>query len=253
MSAAAPADWYRTSFAENHAALYRAEDGPGQVALAMEILRPAGGERVLDLACGTGGRLLELCRRGFDAVGSDVRQGLLEAALGESEIAGLEPWFIEGDPRELGAVEDFDIVLSLGAGAFGHCGSDEEDLRAFEAVAAALRPGGRLLAQLPNRLNVEAALPDRTWIESDGARDTIEQRWDGNAGRIQGTRASVLLDDPDLEDTAPSPFQRRVYSLEELETMLERAGLTLAGIYNEAGANRPPLVEQWEVYVVARK
>lgn len=253
MSVGAPVDWYRSSFAENNLALYGATGGAEKVALAVRILRPSGGERVLDLACGAGGRLLELCRRGFEVVGNDPDPFLLEAALGESQAAGLEPWFIEADPRELGAVEDFDIALSLGGGAFGHYGSDEEDRRALEAVATALRPGGRLLAQLPNRLKVESGLPARTWIEADGARDTIKQRWDEATGQIEGTRASVMLDDPDMEDGEPFPFQRRFYSIEELERLLERAGLTLSAVYDEEGAERPPDAEQWEVYVEARK
>ena len=144
-------------------------------------------------------------------------------------------------------------MLSLGAGAFGHYGSDEQDLRALEAVARALRPGGRLLAQLPNRLKVEAELPERTWIEADGARDTIEQRWDAAAAVLEGTRASELLDDPGWEDPELAPFNRRVYSLAELEPMLERAGLTLTGVYDEAGAERPPTPEQWEIYVEATR
>jgi hypothetical protein len=55
MSAAAPVDWYRTSFAEDHSALYGASGGVEKVALAERILRPSGGERVLGLACGAGG------------------------------------------------------------------------------------------------------------------------------------------------------------------------------------------------------
>lgn len=261
MSAVAPVDWYRSSFAENNFALYGAGNGPEKVALAIEILRLAGGERVLDLACGAGGRLLELCRRGFDVVGSDVDSDLIEAAWLESDVAGLEPWFIIADPRELDVREqrepevrgEFDIVLSLGAGAFGHFGSDEDDLLAFEAVARALRPGGRLLMQLPNRLRVEAGLPERSWIEADGVRDTIEQRWAGEVGRIEGTRASVVLDDPGWVEEGPVPFQRRVYSLAELEQILDRAGLSLAGVYDEQGAERPPTAEQHELYVEARR
>jgi SAM-dependent methyltransferase len=253
MSGAAPADWYRTSFAEDNLALYGATGGPEKVALALRILRPSGGERVLDLACGAGGRLLELCRRGFDVVGSDVDPDLVEAALAESELAGLEPWFIVADPRELEAEEDFDIVLSLGAGAFGHFGSDEEDLRAFAAVARALRPGGRLLMQLPNRLRVEAGLPERSWFEADGARDTIEQRWNERTGQIEGTRASVLLEDPGWGPPSPAPFRRRVHSLAELERILDRAGLSLAGVYDEQGAERAPTAGRYEIYVEATR
>jgi hypothetical protein len=38
-----------------------------------------------------------------------------------------------------------------------------------------------------------------------------------------------------------------------LEQILDRAGLTLTGVYDEQGAERPPTAEQHEIYVVARR
>lgn len=107
--------------------------------------------------------------------------------------------------------------------------------------------------ELPNRLRVEADLPERAGLAADGARDTIKQRWVAAEGRLEGTRASILLDDPEWEDPGPQPFGRRIYSLAELEAILERAGLTLTGVYDAKGAERPPDADQHEIYIVARR
>jgi SAM-dependent methyltransferase len=252
MAGAVPADWYRTSFAPNFHSLYWEEGGEEKVALALSMLESEGRERVLDLACATGRRTLELCRRGFDVVGVDIRQELLEVAACEAEMLDLWPHFLEVDPRYLDFEGEFDLVLSLGGGAFEHFDYDEENVRAFSTAARALRPGGRLLMQMPNVLHVEAHLPERTWLSGSGARDLIEQHWNEPIRRLDGTRTSMLeCEEP--EHAEPVPFQRRLYTVEELAEIFQSVGLLLADVFDEDGAPCAPTDLQQEIYVEARK
>jgi len=251
MGTGIPVDWYRTSFAPNFHALYWEEGGEEKVELALGMLEPDGHERVLDLACATGRRSLELSRRGFDVVGVDIRADLLEVAGCEAEMLDLWPFFVEEDPRYLDFEREFDLVLSLGGGAFEHFDFDEENLRAFKAAARALRPGGRLLMQVPNILHVEAHLPERLWISGAEATDLIEQFWNDATRRMDGTRTSFLACESS-EDAEPVPFQRRLYSVEELAEIFESVGLRLADVFDEHGAPCVPTDVQQELYVEAR-
>lgn len=246
-----PADWYRTSFAPNFHSLYWEAGGVEKVDLALGMLRLGGRERVLDLACATGQRTLELSRRGFDVVGVDIRDDLLEVAAGEAQAQDLWPYFVEEDPRYLELEHEFDLVLSLGGGAFEHFDDDEENLRAFRAAARALRPGGRLLMQTPNVLHVEAHLPERVWLAESGSVDLIEQLWSGPTRRIDGTRISILADDPDLNQE-PVPFQRRLYSVEELAEIFAEVGMHLADVFDEDGNPCCPSDVEQQLYVEAR-
>jgi SAM-dependent methyltransferase len=250
MGAGVPVDWYRSSFSPNFHSLNWEEGGEEKAELALAILKPEGSERILDLACATGRRTLELCRRGFDVVGVDIRDGLLEVAGCEAERLGLWPYFVEEDPRYLEFDREFDLVLSLGGGALEHFDFDEENRRAFEAAARALRPGGRLLMQVPNVLHVESHLPERTWIAVNGAVELIEQFWNAPTRRIDGTRTSLLACEP-LEDAEPVPFQRRLYSIEELAEVFDSVGLHLADVFDEEGAPCVPSDVQQELYVEA--
>ncbi|HET9162083.1 MAG TPA: class I SAM-dependent methyltransferase [Solirubrobacterales bacterium] len=249
--AGVPVDWYRTSFAPNAGALYF-EDGGEEVAqLAIQMLELDGSERVLDLACATGRRTLELCREGFDVIGVDVCQGLLEVAGCEAEAEDLLPWFYEEDPRYMRFEREFDVVLSLGGGAFEHFDSDEENLRAFEAAARALRPGGRLLMQTPNVLYVEAHLADRTWFQGGETIELIEQHWNEPTRRLDGIRRTLVeFDTP--QDCDPVPFQRRIYTIEELAEIFESLGLHLADVFDEDGRPWSPGDAERELYVEAR-
>jgi SAM-dependent methyltransferase len=251
MQTAVPVDWYRNSFSPNFHALYWEEGGEEKAELALAMLRPDGYERILDLACATGRRTLELSRRGFDVVGVDIRDGLLEVAGCEAEMEDLWPYFVEEDPRYLDFHEEFDLVLSLGGGAFEHFDYDEENLRAFEAAARALRPGGRLLMQIPNVLYVEAHLPDRVWFTDSEAVELVEQHWNEPTRRLDGVRTTIL--DCELgEDAETAPFQRRLYTIEELAEVFDSVGLRLADVFDERGVPCAPSDVQQELYVEAR-
>jgi SAM-dependent methyltransferase len=247
-----PLDWYRTSFVPNFHALYWEEGGEEKAALALAMLEPDGHERILDLACATGRRTLELSRRGFNVVGVDIRDELLEVAGCEAECEGLWPHFVEEDPRYLQFEREFDLVLSLGGGAFEHFDFDEENLRAFEAAAKGLRKGGRLLMQMPNVLHVEAHLPERTWVTSGEAVDLVEQQWNEPIRRLDGTRMS-MLEAEGLEPTEAVPFQRRLYTVEELARVFECVGLALSDVFDEHGARCTPTDVQQELFVEATR
>lgn len=247
-----PVDWYRTSFAPNFHALYWEEGGEEKAALALAMLEPDGHERILDLACATGRRTLELSRRGFNVVGVDIRGELLEVAGCEAVSEDLWPHFVEENPRYLQFEREFDLVLSLGGGAFEHFDYDEENLQAFAAAARALRPGGRLLMQMPNVLHVEAHLPQRTWLAGGEALDLVEQHWNEPTRRLDGTRKSVIMGE-DAEDAEPVPFQRRLYLVEELAEVFESVGLALSDVFDEHGAPCTPTDTQQELFVEARK
>jgi SAM-dependent methyltransferase len=245
-----PADWYRTSFSADVDPLYFEGCGEEKARLALAMLQPDGHERILDLACAIGQRSLELCRHGFEVVGVDVCSELLEVAGGEAQLADLWPYFVEEDPRYLEFDHEFDLVLSLGGGALEHFDDDEQNLRAFVAARRALRPGGRLLMQIPNVLYVEDHLPERTWVETGEAIDLLEQDWNAATKRLDGVRRSILLEDPgDLE---PVPFQRRLYTVEELAEIFGSLDMRLADVFDEHGRHCVPSSLQQEIYVEAR-
>jgi SAM-dependent methyltransferase len=247
-----PIDWYRTSFAPDFHALFWEEEGEEKVDLALAMLEPDEHERFLDLACATGRRTLELSRRGFSAIGIDIHGCMLEVAGVEAREEGLWPEFHEKDPRYMDYEREFDVVLSLGGGAFEHFDYDEENLRAFEAAAGALRVGGRLLMQLPNVIYVEEHLPSKTWMSGSRALDLIEQHWDGMTRRLNVTRKS-MLEEEHYQGAEHVPLQRRLYSVEELAEIFESVGLLLVNVFDENGAPCTPTDVQKEIYVEAQK
>jgi SAM-dependent methyltransferase len=101
---------------------------------------PAPGDRVLDVACGTGNVALVAARRFTEVVGLDFAPNLLETARRRAAAEGTDITFVEGDAQAL-PFEDasFDVVLSVFGVQFA---PDQE--RAAAELLRVTRPGGTI-------------------------------------------------------------------------------------------------------------
>jgi len=98
------------------------------------------GERVLDVACGSGNTAIAAARRFADVTGIDYVPALLERARERAAAEGLEIEFLEGDAEAL-PFDDatFDCVLST----FGVMFAPDQERAAAELLRVC-RPGGRI-------------------------------------------------------------------------------------------------------------
>ncbi len=83
-------------------------------ASAVEAAAVAPGERVLDLACGTGNAALLAAMRGAEVTGIDPAERLLDVAAGRARAAGVEVTWTPGTATELPFGDgSFDAVVSV--------------------------------------------------------------------------------------------------------------------------------------------
>jgi SAM-dependent methyltransferase len=247
-----PEDWYAEAFDTASAEMAWTDRTAPEVDRVAKILQTRGDERVLDMACGSGRHSLELRRRGFEVVGTDISPDLIEIARRDAAEAGLEVEFVEADLRALDYEDDFDLVLNLNDGAIGYLESDEENLRAFATVARALRPGGRNLVQLPNVLYARERLPQRSWIPATSMVELVEHRWNKKAKRLEGLMVAARFGEV-LENLDGIEFSQRLYSIDELRDIYASVGMELLRVYNGSGRPKEPKASQFEIFVEARK
>jgi SAM-dependent methyltransferase len=247
-----PPDWYRSGFPPITAAMPWADRTEAEVDRAIMMLRPQGGERVLDLACGIGRHSLELRRRGFEVVGVDISPDLLEIAAGEAQLQHLDVEYIEADLRELDLRDEFDLVLSLNDGAVGYFETDAENRRTFEVVAQVLRAGGGHLMQLPNVLHAEAHLPKKSWIVGESTLELSDHRWNAENRYIEGSTVPIRLGEI-FDKYEEIPFRQRLYTVEELTEIYESVGMRLANTFAGSGKPRKPKPSQFEIFVEGRE
>jgi SAM-dependent methyltransferase len=160
----------------------------------------AEGERVLDVACGTGTLALSAARsaRNVRVTGVDGDPAILERARAK---AGNEVTFDEGLSTEL-PYEDgsFDVVLST---LFFHHLSDEAKLRSAEEVRRVLRPAGRAvigdLGRPQDPLMRVAVLTVQMLDGFDVTSGSV-------AGRLPATLREAGLEDVSVTDRVRAPI-----------------------------------------------
>ena len=100
----------------------------------------APGQRVLDVACGTGVAAIPAARLGAKVTALDLTPELLERARHNANLAGLEIEFHEGDVEKLPFADaTFDVVISQ----FGHIFAPRPAL-ALSEMLRVLKPGGTI-------------------------------------------------------------------------------------------------------------
>lgn len=105
---------------------------------AIVALEPQPGERVLDIATGTGWAARSIAERGATVTGIDLGPGVIEAAKALSTGADID--FRVGDAEALAFPDDhFDAVIST----FGVMFARDPEAVAAE-LARVVRPGGRV-------------------------------------------------------------------------------------------------------------
>lgn len=98
------------------------------------------GDRVLDVACGSGNAALSAGRRFCDAVGVDFVPALIERARERAAAERLSAAFEVGDAENLPCADgSFDVVLSI----FGSMFAPDQEKAAAELLRVC-RPGGKI-------------------------------------------------------------------------------------------------------------
>lgn len=184
-----------TELKRRHRAMWASGDydriARGLLPVADHVVRGAeirAGERVLDIACGTGNTALAAAARGAAVTGLDLTPELLDVAAARAADAGIAgiTW-LEGDAEDLPfPAGSFDVIVSSCGLMFA-----PDQPRVAAEVARVTRPGGRVAIQAWSRdggagrmfdvTNAHAPVPPGMPSPFDWADETAVRRLLGKA------------------------------------------------------------------------
>lgn len=186
---------------------------------------------VLDCSCGIGTQALGLALRGYRVHGTDLSIAAIHRARQEASNLGVETTFAVADMRALNEQVEgsFDVVISCD-NALPHLLTDADLELAARGMAARLRPGGLLLANIRDYdalLDQRPVFNSERVLEGPEGRRIVFQIWDWDDKAISNEYTINLFIVQQKEDgweTRHFATRYRALRREELNVCLGAAG-----------------------------
>ena len=182
---------------------------------------------VLELGCGTGTMTEILNDRGYDMIGVDNSEDMLEIALDKRVESGKDILYLLQDMREFELYGTVRAVVSV-CDSVNYITEESELEEVFRLVNNYLDPGGIFVFDFNTEYKYQKILADNVFAED---RDECSFIWDNyydEEDRINEYELSLFVrsaEDPELYRKYQEVHYQKAYTLEKIKTLLEKAGL----------------------------
>ncbi len=203
------------------------EQSAAEVDFILEELQAPPGACILDAPCGSGRHLAALAKRGYIGLGLDHSPEMI--ALARQALAPYPGRFelLQADLREITGEAVFDGAFAFG-NSFGYF--DRPGMATYlGALARALKPGARFVAD--TALAAESVLPglkDHEWYEAGEFTVLIDNTYHPEENLLEMEHRIYRRGSAEPET---STLCQWVYTLGEIRSMLDSAGLKLLQAY----------------------
>lgn len=211
---------------------------------------------VLDLGCGTGALTEILAGYGYDMIGVDNSEDMLELALEKKLASGHDILYLLQDMREFELYGTVRAVVSV-CDSLNYITEPEELMEVFELVNNYLDPGGVFIFDFNTDYKYREILGDRTIAEDRGECSFIWDNYYYEEERINEYDLTLFIrEEGRQEEALYRKFQethyQRGYTLEEIRQLLESSGLVFQAAYDAATRSEPTETSE-RIYVIAKE
>ena len=208
--------------------------------------------RVLDLGCGTGTLTELMYGLGYDMIGVDMSEAMLNIAMEKKAESGCEILYLNQDMRELELYSTVGTVYSV-CDSLNYILEEDELLQVFSLVNNYLFPGGIFLFDFNTEYKYRELIGNTTIAEN---RDDCSFIWENYYDPEKGLNEYDLTVFVRQEDENFRRFSevhiQRGYTLEQMTSLLERAGMVLLEAV-DADTSGPVTPESGRIFIAARE
>ena len=208
---------------------------------------------VLDLGCGTGNMTEMLASSGYDMIGVDNAEEMLEIAMEKKVESGHDILYLLQDMREFELYGTVRAVISA-CDSVNYITDDEDLTEVFRLVNNYLDPEGLFVFDFNTEYKYREILGEQTIAED---REECSFIWDNYYDEEeQINEYDLALFIPEGKDGLYRKYEevhyQRAYELELVKELLEKAGMEFVTAYDAFTKN--PVNEKSErIYVIARE
>lgn len=207
---------------------------------------------VLDLGCGTGTLTELMYRRGYDMIGVDVSQDMLNAAMEKREKSGDAILYLNQDMRELELYSTVGTVYCV-CDSVNYILDEEELCTVFRLVNNYLYPGGLFIFDFNTKYKYEEMIGDTTIAENREDCSFIWENYYDPEEEINEYDLTVFIRQEGglFRRFSETHFQRG-YRAEQMKALVERAGMKILEM-TDADTGGTVTAESQRIYIVARE
>lgn len=207
---------------------------------------------VLDLGCGTGKLTRLLAGDGYDMIGVDISEDMLEIAMEHQAEEGGEILYLLQDMREFELYGTVRAVVSI-CDSMNYLMEYEDLVQVFSQVNNYLDPKGIFVFDLNTPYKYQKILGEQTIAENREEGSFIWENYYDEEEAVNEYDLTLFIREEDgrfrkYEET----HYQRAYSLKTVKMALKEAGMEFVEAY-DAFTKEPPKEDSERIYVIARE
>lgn len=188
---------------------------------------------ILELGCGTGNITLELLQKGYEVVGVDISEEMLEIAGEKTEIFGDKVILIEQDITELDFdVYEIDTVIAVND-TFNYILDKEKLNNLLVYLHPRLKTGGQLVFDLSSGYKLQNTLGANTFGESFEEMAYLwENYYDQESGQVF-MEINIFEKKGQYYERFTETHVQRAYKQKEITDILQEIGYRNIKVYSD--------------------
>lgn len=220
-----------------------------------ELLKEYGVDEglVLELGCGTGTMTEILASAGYDMIGIDQSEEMLEEALEKKQESGHEILYLCQDMREFELYGTVRAIICI-CDSMNYILEEDEVLGILSSAAHNyLDYGGLFIFDLNTEYKYREILGEQTIAENREEGSFIWENYYDEESMINEYDLTLFVKEPSglYRKEEENHFQR-AYSLDTIRELVEKSGLNLLHIY-DAFTHEPVREDSERVYVICQR
>lgn len=186
----------------------------------------AHNRRLLDIGCGTGTMSLLLAQAGYDVAAIDLSEEMLAIASERAQAMGYHIPFAAMSMSELQGFSDLDVAI-IPIDSLNYVRATEDVIKTFDAVYAALKPGGQLFFDVHSTFKTDVIFMEGPFTYDE---DGVSYVWHADCGdaphSVESDITFFVETESGLYERFDEHHYQRTYAPQQYFEWLQKAGFT---------------------------